>query len=419
MGFQGTRRSRRPARGGMIAALDVGSTSVVCCIARVESGGELRVIGLGHQISQGVRAGAIVDMEAAETCIGAALHGAEQMAGETIRSVFVTMSGGRPQSSLMPAEVAVHGAEVTEADVRRAMAQARAFPVPPEVTVLHAIPVGFTLDGQRDIDDPVGMVGDRLGVTVNVVTAHQGAVRNLRTCVSRCHLDIEGMVTSPYASALSSLADDEMALGATCIDMGGGTTTISVFSRGHLVAVDSLPVGGQHVTADLAVGLGTTLTEAERLKTLFGNTMPGVTDDREMLDVRQIGEEHRPGGGLPKSMLVRIIRPRMEEIFEMVRAHLTQSGHARLAGRRVVLTGGASQLPGAAELARKMLDKQVRVGRPTRVSGLADAHGGPSYAAIAGLLHHAMHSPAELPVVVPENNGGLLSRVGVWLREYL
>lgn len=419
MGFQGVRKSKRPTRGGLIAALDVGTTKVCCAIARVEDEGRLRVIGMGHQISQGVRAGAIVDMEAAETCIGAAVHGAEQQAGETVRSVFVAMSGGAPHSQLMSAEVTVHGAEVTDADVARALAQARALPAPRDSTVLHAIPVSYTVDGMRGVVEPKGMFGDRLGVQVHVVSAHVGAVRNLHTCVARCHLDIEGVVASPYASGLAALVDDEIDLGVTCIDMGGGSTTISIFVEGQVVWIDSIPVGGYHVTADLAHGLGASLTHAERLKTLYGNTIPGVTDDREMVEVAQIGEEDRPSStaAFPKSMLVRIIRPRMEEVFEMVRARLAHSGYARLAGRRMVLTGGASQLPGARELAQKMLDKQVRLGRPTRISGLAD--GGPAFSSIAGALHHALNNPAELPVAAAEAGGGLWSRVGLWLKENL
>lgn len=424
MGFQGARKPKRPARGGLIAALDVGTSKVCCAVARVEDEGRLRVIGLGHQLSQGVRAGAVVDMEAAETCIGAAVHGAEQMAGETIRSVFVSMSGGYPHSQLMNAEVAIHGAEITDADIRRARAQVSGLAAPADSAVLHAIPVSYTVDGIRGVVEPKGMFGDRLGVQVHVVSAHAGAVRNLQNCVNRCHLDIEGVVAGAYASGLSALVDDEKKLGVTCIDMGGGATSIAVFIEDQMVWADSIPVGGGHVTADLAHGLGAGLAHAERLKTLYGNTIPGVGDDREILEVPQIGEDERPATAatFPKSMLVRIIRPRMEEIFEMVRARLAQSGYGRLAGRRMVLTGGASQLTGAAELAQKMLDKQVRLGRPARIAGLTDAQGGPAFSSIAGVLQHALFSPVEPPVVAVESgavSGGLWSRVGLWLKENL
>ncbi|WP_431855564.1 cell division protein FtsA [Azospirillum sp.] len=422
MGFNGGKKPKRPTRGGVVAALDVGSTKVCCFIARHEEQGSVKVVGVGHQLAAGVRAGAIIDMEAAETSIGAAVHAAEQMAGETIRDVVVNVSGGYPVSHTFNAEVSVPGQEVTDSDVRRALAHARALQVGAESTLIHALPVGFSLDGNRGIRDPRGMYGDRLAVHVHVITAAAGAVRNLQTCVARCHLDIESMVVSPYASALATLVEDEMELGVACIDMGGGTTTISVFFEGQMVWTDCIPVGGSHVTNDIARGLTTPVVHAERMKTLYGSAMASAADEREMIDVPQVGEEERASGNhVPKSLLVRIIQPRLEEIFELVRSRLEQSGFAKLAGRRVVLTGGASQLPGTRELAQLILDKQVRLGRPTRIGGLADANGGPAFSTAAGLLIHAVRHPTELPVTVHEavSGGGIWGRVGMWLRENL
>ncbi|MGQ9365416.1 cell division protein FtsA [Azospirillum sp. ST 5-10] len=422
MGFSGGKKPKRPTRGGIVAALDVGSTKVCCFIARVEDAGTVRVVGMGHQLAAGVRAGAIIDMEAAETSIGAAVHAAEQMAGETIRDVVVNVSGGYPTSHAFNAEVSVPGQEVTASDVRRAMAHARALQIGPDQALIHAIPVGFMLDGNRGIRDPKGMYGDRLGVQVHVITASAGAVRNLHTCVARCHLDIEAQVVSPYASGLACLVEDETELGVACIDMGGGTTTISVFFEGNMVWTDCIPVGGSHVTNDIARGLTTPVVHAERMKTLFGSAMASAADEREMIEVPQVGEEERGHTNqVPRSLLVRIVQPRLEEIFELVRSRLEQSGFAKLAGRRVVLTGGASQLPGTRELAQLILDKQVRLGRPTRIAGLADAAGGPAFSTAAGLLLHAVRHPAELPVAGHEtvHASGLWGRVGLWLRENL
>lgn len=422
MGFNGGKKPKRSTRGGVVAALDVGSTKVCCFIARVEDQGNIRVVGVGHQLAAGVRAGAIIDMEAAETSIGAAVHAAEQMAGETIRDVVVNVSGGHPVSHTFNAEVSVPGQEVTDSDVRRALAHARALQIGPESTLIHALPVGFSLDGNRGIRDPKGMYGDRLAVHVHVITASAGAVRNLHTCVARCHLDIEAQVVSPYASALATLVEDEMELGVACIDMGGGTTTISVFFEGQMVWTDCIPVGGSHVTNDIARGLTTPVVHAERMKTLHGSAMASAADEREMIDVPLIGEEERgTTNPVPKSLLVRIIQPRLEEILELVRSRLEQSGFAKLAGRRIVLTGGASQLPGTRDLAQLILDKQVRPARPTRIGGLADANGGPAFSTAAGLLIHAVRHPTELPVAGHEaaSGSGLWGRVGLWLRENL
>ncbi len=424
MGFNGAKKPKRPARGGIVTALDVGSTKVCCVIARMEEPGSLRVIGVGHQIATGIRAGTIIDMEAAETSIGAAVHAAEQMAGETVHDVVVNLSMGQPRSHAFTATVPVSGQEVTEGDIRRAMAHARTLQAGPDQALIHTIPLGFSLDGSRGIRDPKGMSGHSLGAQLHVVTAAAGAIRTLHACIARCHLNIESIVVSPFASGLACLVEDEMEMGAACVDIGGGGTTISIFSEGNLVWTGFVPLGGRHVTNDIAHGLTTPLVHAERLKVLYGSARVNPADEREMIEVPQIGEDERSGSGTashPRSFLVSIIQARMEEIFEEVRSAIEQSGHSRLVGRRVVLTGGASQLPNTRDMAAPILDKQVRIARPTRIAGLNEAHGGPAFATVTGLLLHAVRNPTELMVTGHEAvaSTGLIGRVGLWLRENL
>ncbi|WP_207476892.1 cell division protein FtsA [Arenibaculum pallidiluteum] len=421
MALNGGKKAKRPARGDIVAALDVGTTKVCCFIARVEDKGAVRVVGIGHQLSRGLKAGTIVDMEAAETSIAHAVHQAEQMAEAQIRQVVVNVSGGQPTSRTIPVEVPLGGGEIGDAELRRVMSQARQVQANPDQKLLHTIPTGFSIDGNRGIRDPRGMSGDRLAVQLHVVAAQGSAVRNLQTSVARCHLDVGGMVISPYAAGLSALVEDEMELGATVIDMGGGTTSMAVFVDGRLVFTDSVPVGGAHVTNDIARGLTTPVVHAERLKTLYGSAMAADADERDYIDVPQVGEdEPAQANHVPKSLLVGIIQPRLEEIFELVRDRLDHGGFGRAAGRRVVLTGGASQLPGTRELAQLILDKQVRAGRPTRVGGLAEATGGPAFATAAGLLIHAVQGVDGLPMLAEvEAPRHLLGRVGTWIREYL
>lgn len=423
MGFTGMRLRRRKGRGEIVAALDVGSSKVVCFIARLEADGQPRIVGVGHQLSLGVRAGTIVDMEAAERAIGHAVQAAEQMAGVQIRDVLVSLSGGRPVSQTVAVDVLIDGQEVTEGDLKRVMRGQRLPELPAGVEVVHAIPVSFSLDGVRGIHNPLGMFGDRLGVDIHLVTAQAGALRNLATCVARCHLEIDGFVTSPYAAGLACLSDDDKKLGCTLIDMGGGTTTVGVFFDDALVFSDCIPVGGGHVTNDIARGLTTPIAHAERMKTLFGCAIPGVGDDREMLEVPQVGEDDgERAEHVPKSLLTGIIQPRLEEVFELVRSRLEASGFDRVAGRRVVLTGGASQLQGVCDLAQLVLDKRVRPGRPLGVQGVAEAVGGPAFAAASGLLVHAARQQPEFdPVGYGEEaaSPGLFGRLGGWLREYL
>jgi len=422
IGFNGAKKSKRPVRGAIVAALDVGSSKVCCIIARLDEPGSFRVIGVGHQIATGIRAGTIIDMEAAETSIGAAVHAAEQMAGETIRDVVVNLSMGHPRSHSFNAQVPVSGQEVTDGDIRRALSHARTLQAGPDQTLVHTIPLGFSLDDSPGIRDPKGMYGNQLGAELHVVTAASGAIRTLQTCIARCHLNIESMVVSPFASGLSCLVEDEMEMGAACVDIGGGGTTISIFTEGNLVWTGAVPLGGRHVTSDIAHGLATSLVHAERLKVLHGSARGNPADEREMIEVPQVGEDERSGSvSMTRAFLVSIIQARMEEIFEEIRAAIDRSGYARRVGRRVVLTGGGCQLPNTRELAQLILDKQVRIARPTRIAGLNEAHGGPAFSTAAGLLLHAVRTPTDLMVTGHEVvfTTGLLGRVGLWLRENL
>jgi cell division protein FtsA len=411
---------KQRTRTGPIAALDIGSTKIACFVAKSE-GDATRVIGIGHQISHGVRNGAIVDMEAAEAAILNAIAAAEQMAGETLKSVIVSASCGHPSSRTIAVEMAIAGHEVTDSDLRRVTLQGREVQSEPQRRLLHAIPVSYSIDGSRGIRDPRGMCGERLGVNMHLVSADANALRNLEAVIGRCHLDVEAFVASPYAAGLAALVEDEADLGVTVIDMGGGITSIAVFFDGHVVWTDAMALGGTHVTNDIARGLSTPVAHAERMKTLYGTCIPASADEREVIDVPLVGEEeHQHANHVPKSILTGIIRPRLEETFEHVRARLGASGFDKIAGRRVVLTGGASQLQGVRDLAAQVLDKQVRLGRPIRIQGLSDQTGGAAFTVCAGLVAAAFDAP-EGPrlTAASQESHGWFGRFGLWLRENL
>jgi cell division protein FtsA len=414
------RRAPIRPRGSMIAALDIGTTKVCCLIARVE-GDTPQVSGIGHQISRGVRGGAIINLEAAGASVVNAVHAAEEMAGETIERVVVNLSGGFSASRIIKAEIGVAGHEIGDPELQRVLDQGYLLREPGDRQIIHSVPVGFSIDDSRGIRDPRGMFGERLGVNMNVVTARAACVRNHSAAIGRAHLAVDALVVGPYAAGLSCLVEDEIALGVTVIDMGGGTTTIGVFFDGNLIFADSIPVGGGHVTNDIARGLSTTVAHAERMKTLFGGAIATSADERETIAVPQIGEEDEGHvNHVPKSLLVGIIAPRIEETFELVRDRLEASGFDKIAGRRVVLTGGACQLHGVREFAGLILDKQVRIGRPLRVNGLAEATAGPAFSTTVGLLHFALSERAEVARVGrgrSQRAGGLFGRLGHWLRE--
>lgn len=414
-------------RGGIVAALDIGSSKVCCFIARIEDGDVPRVIGIGQQISRGIKGGSIIDLDLAEASVLNAVHAAEQMSGETIDRVIVNLSGGYPASTTVGVEVSLNGHEVGEADLRRALEHGHQTQVLRQRDdqgrqMIHSIPTGYSIDGSRGIRDPRGMYGEHLGVHMHIITAAAGAVRNVSTCIQRCHLDPSAFVVSPYAAGLSCLVDDERELGVTVIDMGGGTTTIAVFYENNAIFTDIIPVGGNHVTSDIARGLSTPLAHSERMKTLYGHVIALPTDENELIDVPQVGEEdNAESQQIPRSLLVGIIQPRLEETLELVRSRLELSGFDKIAGRRVVLTGGACQLPGTRELASIVLDKQVRIGRPVGVQGLAEATSGPAYATCTGLLNYAVSADSAAPSeasLEAEEMGGLIGRLGHWFREH-
>lgn len=430
----GRRGRSGTAKAGVIGALDVGSTKVSCFIARhsgrrEDGSPQLKVLGIGHHLSRGVRAGAVVDINSAEDSIRSAVEQAERMAGVTLKDVIVGVSCGQPQSRSISVEVSIAGHEVGEEDLRRAHAFGRDQVPATERQVLHCLPGSYSIDRSRGIRNPLGMVGDHLGVNMYAITAASGPIRNLETCIERCHLDIVGKVATPYASALATLVADEMDLGATVVDMGGGTTSISVFFDGGLVFTDVLPVGGNHVTSDIARGLSTTLAHAERIKTHYGSAISGPNDAGETIAVPQLGDDDPDSERqVPRSVLTSIVQPRIEETLELVRDRLIDCGLSSISGRRVVLTGGASQMNGVREIAARVLSKQVRLGRPTRLSGLAEATGGPAFAACAGLAVWSaqtpldaqnMQSEAEMPLLAYGTTGAAQGFAGLkrWFKE--
>ena len=408
-------------RTGLIAALDIGSSKICCLLAHSANDGGIRVVGVGHHASKGVRGGAVIDMDAAQNATLKAVCAAEELAGEKIREVIVNISGGNVSSETYKYELPIPGREINEADMRRALAQGNGIQHDPDYEVLHCLPVGYSLDSTRGIRDPRGMFAETLGIEINIISARSTILRNLANCLGRCHLDIEIAVASPYASGLACLVEDEVDLGVTIVDMGGGTTTIAVFYDGEVIHADSIPVGGQLVTSDIARGLSTSVAHAERMKTLYGSTIPSPSDERELIDVPLIGEDpNNQPNHVPRSLLNSIIRPRIEETFELVRSRLEIAGMDRIAGRRLVLTGGASQLQGIRELATLVLEKQIRMGRPMKMNGLAEATSGPAFSTCAGLVRFAADRHSDIRDqldTVPTGVTGRLSRLSNWLRE--
>jgi cell division protein FtsA len=383
-------------KSGLIAAIDLGSTKVSAVIARVEADQNLKIIGVGQQLSRGLRTGTIVGMESLEVSILNAVNSAEEMAGETVQDVLLSLSTGFT-SQIGEVEIPLQGREVQDADLVKLLdttkqslgvQQSR---MGQNSELIHAFPIYYTVDGNKGIRDPRGMYCQELGMSLHVVTLPITHHRNFSYCLGRCHLALDDLVASPYASALSTLVEDEMDLGVTLVDMGGNTTSYAVFADGHCVRIGSINLGGHHITNDIAQGLSTPIAQAERLKTLYGSALPTYSDEREMILVPQIGDDqHAHAMQVTRSSLVRIIRPRVEEILELLKADLDNSPIFKAATRRIVLTGGASQLSGIRDLTAQILNRQVRLGKPLHVRGLSEIASGPGFSSVLGLLNFGL-----------------------------
>jgi cell division protein FtsA len=376
----------RHQRSGPFGVVDIGTTKIACLIGRVESDGSLRVLGFGWQKGRGLNSGDITDLEAAEKAIRACVGQAEDMADTRLRSVTVNLTCGQPESRLFNVQWPVGGRAVTENDVRGVLNEGRGRAEVDGREPIHVLPLNFAVDATDHVVDPRGLFCSTLNARLHVIDVAATALRSLEACIHRCDLEIEDLVSAPLAAGLSSLVPEERELGATIIDMGGGTTSMAVYADKQMMHTAQLAIGGLHVTKDLAIGLSTTLVHAERLKTLYGNVESSPDDERELLPVPLVGEEDHQLAKVPRSMVVNIIRPRIEETFEYIKDRLDTSGMSRTAGNRVVLTGGACQLPGVREMAARMLSRQVRLGRPAAMRGLPELASGPAFSTAAGLL---------------------------------
>ncbi len=432
-GFTPKMRALPGRRSSIVAALDIGTSKIACLIGRLRPGEgndvlpgrshSIEILGASHVQARGIKAGAVADLNEAEQAVRQAVALAEQMAGVQLESVVLTVSAGRMMSELFESAADIPGGTITQADINRLVHAGSQHAISEGRTILHALPVSHNVDGVRGIRDPRGMVARQYSLDMNVVTIDATVAKNLMLVVERCHLAVEAMAASPYAAALSVLVDDEPDLGAAIIELGAGTTTIAAYSGGKLVHACGFAVGGQHVTMDIARGLRACIADAERIKTLYGTVLTGGSDSRDLLTVPNVGgQEDEPPQIVSRGTVTNIVRHRVEEIFEMARDRLAQSPLASEPRARVVLTGGASQMTGIADLAARILKRDVRIGRPLGIARLPEQAKGPSFAALAGLLVYPQF--AHLEHIEPRHTrhlmtgtNGYFGKVGRWLSE--
>jgi cell division protein FtsA len=406
------RNMRRAAmQRGVVAILDVGTSKIACLVLRFDgteadrdSDGvgpmagqsNFRVIGAATTRSRGVRFGEIAVMNETERAIRTAVQAAQKMANVRVDHVIACFSGAEPRSYGLAGEWELQDSVVTEQDVAQVLASCDVPDFGDGREILHAQPVNFALDHRSGLGDPRGQIGNRLACDLHMLSVDASVVQNLLYCIKRCDLELAGIASSAYVSGVSSLVEDEQELGAACIDMGGGATGISIFMKKHMIYADSVRMGGDHVTSDISKGLQVPLVVAERIKTKHGGVHATGMDDREMIEMGgDSGDWEKDRRQISRTELIGIMRPRVEEILEEVRARLDVAGFDSLPSQQIVLTGGASQIPGLDGLASRILGQRVRMGRPLRVQGLPQAATGPAFSSAVGLCLFAAHPQDE------------------------
>ena len=421
---------------GVVAVLDVGTSKIACLVLRFDGTERLqdqdgigtlagqagfRVIGAATTRSRGVRFGEIAAMQETERAIRTALQAAQKMANIRVDHVIACFSGANPRSYGLAGQVDLETNTVSEQDISRVLSACDVPDYGDGREVLHAQPVNFALDHRSGLSDPRGQMGQSLSTDMHMLTVDADAIQNLAHCVKRCDLELAGLASSSYVSAISALVEGEQELGAACIDLGGGSAGISIFMKKHMIYADSVRIGGEHVTGDISMGLQVPKTVAERIKTLYGGAVATGMDDREVIEIGgETGDWEHDRRKISRAELIGIMRPRIEEILEEVRARLDAAGFSYLPSQQIVLTGGGSQIPGLDGLASRILGQQVRLGRPLRVHGLPQAATGPGFASAVGMCLFAANPQDEwwdFEIPVDRYPARSLKRAVKWFKD--
>lgn len=421
---------------GVVAVLDIGTSKIACLVLRfdgtprmaeAEEVGRMagqagfRVIGAATTRSRGVRFGEIDAMVETERAIRTVVQAAQRMANMRVDHVIACFSGADPRSYGLAGEVELEARMVSEHDISRVLSACDVPEYGEGREVLHAQPVNFALDHRTGLIDPRGQLGQTLSTDMHMLTVEADVIRNLAHCMTRCDLELAGLASSAYVSGVSTLVEDEQELGAACIDLGGGTSGVSIFIRKHMIYADSVRMGGDHVTGDISMGLQVPMATAERIKTFYGGVVATGMDDREMIDIGgDTGDYEHDRRQVSRAELIGIMRPRVEEILEEVRARLDAAGFDHLPSQQIVLTGGGSQIPGLDGLASRILGQQVRLGRPMRVHGLPQAATGASFASAVGMCLFAANPQDEwwdFEIPVDRYPARSLKRAVKWFKD--
>ena len=399
------------SRNEMLVGVDIGTSKVVSIVAETR-GNTLEVIGLGTHASKGLKNGVVVDIDSTTTAIKRSIEEAESMAGCHIGSCYVGISGSHINGLNSEGVVPIKDGEVRYGDVDRVIETAQAMAIPADQRLLHVLPRDYIIDKQDGIKEPLGMAGSRLEAKVHLVTCSENSSQNIHKCISASGLDVEAFVLEQLASSYSVLTEDERNLGVCLIDIGGGTTDIAVFVDGSICFTDVIPIAGDHVTNDIAQALRTPPTEAETIKQKYGCAVSSMTKPEEIMMVQGMGG--RQERELSRQALADVLERRYVEIFSMAQQKLSLSGFDQLIPAGIVLTGGASKVEAAPELAEEIFHAPVRMGSPHSVEGFSEILNNPIYATSVGLLLYGQKQLEEDHMNYINRDRNILNRISRW-----
>ena len=407
----------------IVVGLDVGTTKVVALVGNVVDG-MIEIIGMGRADSHGLEKGVVVDIGRTITSIRKAVEEAENMADVKIDSVYVGIAGKHITSINNSGTVSINRPDriIAEEDVRRVVETAQAIQIPPESEMIHVIPRQYIVDGQDGITDPVGMTGTRLEVDVHIVTGAITAVHNLVRCVETLGIRINQIVLEPLASSMAVLSSAEKELGVILMDIGGGTTDISVFRGGDIWFSKVIPIAGEHITNDITVGLQTPIEEAELIKKTAGTALVDSVSEDEKIEVATIGGDEKKT--VSRKKLAKIIEPRVEELLDLAMQEVEDAGYRDLVPAGLVLTGGTSLLDGIVEFAAQRYGIPVRRGKiPQGIHGLRDIVESPIYATAIGLLRYAVETKDFKKQLYSttrrrRSSGSLINKLFAWFSRF-
>lgn len=405
----------------LIVALDIGTSKVVVLVGEVDAENHISLIGLGHQPSQGLKRGVVVNIEATVQSIQKAIHEAELMAGCTIHSAYTGVAGSHIRGLNSHGIVAIKNKEVMASDVERVIDAAKAVAIPADQQILHILPQEFIIDNQEGIREPIGMSGVRLETRVHLVTGAVSVSDNIMKCVRRCGIEVSDIILEPLASSYAVLTEDEKELGVCLVDMGGGTTDITIFTQGAIRHTAVIPVAGDQVTNDIAVAFRTPTQCAEAIKLTQGSAQLLANQEDVLVDIPSIGD--RPQRQASRQALIEVMEARYSELFRLVRRELQRSGFEHLIAAGIVLTGGASDIPGILALGESIFQLPVHWGLPEshKVSGLPEVLKDPRYATGVGLLLYGLQQEQHYPYRPKQFRRkvtGIWGRLGQWLQHF-